>query len=413
MPQFSILSPLNQPLGSRRLLEDLKRFLSDAEFDEFGFAVAFAKVGPLYRLQALLEDWVAQGKSATGIFGIDHKGTSLQALTFAIEKLSASYFTQQVGYSFHPKIYWFKGVTKAVAYIGSNNLTVGGTEINFEAGVQLTFDLPSEENEFLAIKKHFEDLLPDQCPITHPLTAETLAELISDGLLLDETMVSRSGTGGRLPGYRAGTGAGAGARLPVLPASSLPKEIFGKTSTKQALASKSLIIQAQAEKIDVTKPMTPVAGLVIQISPQKNGEIHLSSSAAKQNPAFFGIPFTGETTPKKGDLNTPYPQRSPDPVCNIRVIGKNEQLLLELQAFDLNTVFYSQRSEIRVTASPLVQVVPPYSVMIMRFSELAGIDYELDIHTPDSPKYASWVEICDQRMPAGGKKAPPRWFGWF
>jgi len=408
MPQFSILSPLDQPLGSRRLLEDLKRFLSDPELNEFGFAVAFAKVGPLYRLQELLEAWIAQGKTATGIFGIDHKGTSLQALTFAVENLSDSYFTQQIGNSFHPKIYWFKGATKAVAYIGSNNLTVGGTEINFEAGVELSFELPAEEDDFSVIMKTFDGLLPDQCPVTHLLTTETLAALISGGLLLDESVVNRTGAGGRLPGYRAKTGV----RLPVLPASSLPKGVFGKRSTKQALASKAVIIQTQAEKVDVTKPLTPVTGLAIQINPHDNGEIFLSSTAAKQNPAFFGMPFTGITTPKQGSKNGGYPQRFPDPVCNIRVIGDKDQLLLELPGYELNTVFYTKKSEIRVTASPLVPVVPAYSVMIMYFSGVAGIDYEMDIHTPESPEYERWVEICNQKMPGGGKKEP-RWFGWF
>jgi len=408
MPQFSILSPLDQPLGNRRLLEDLKRFLSDPELSEFGFAVAFAKVGPFYRLQELLQAWIAQGKTATGIFGIDHKGTSLQALTFAVENLSASYFTQQIGNSFHPKIYWFKGPTKAVAYIGSNNLTVGGTEINFEAGVQLSFKLPDELADFSAITKAFEDLLPDQCVVTHALTEESLALLISDGLLLDESVVNRSGTGGRGSGYSAK----AGARLPVLPASSLPKGVFGKKTSKQVLASKAGVIQTQALKIDVTKPLTPVTGLAIQINPHGNGEIFLSSTAAKQNPAFFGMPFTGITTPKRGIKNGGYPQRSPDPVCNIRVIGRNNKILLELPAYELNTVFYTKKSEIRVTASPLVSVVPPYSVMIMYFSEAPGIDYELNIYTPQAPEYRKWIGICNQKMPGGGKDEPRR-FGWF
>lgn len=408
MPQFSILSPLDQPLGSRRLLSDIKRLLSDSDLDEFGFAVAFAKIGPLYRLQKYLENWAAQGKTTVGIFGIDHKGTSLQALKFAVENLSASYFTQQIGNSFHPKVYWFKGASRAVVYIGSNNLTVGGTEINFEAGVEISFELPAEEANFFAFKKSFDDLLPSQCPVTHPLTVETLATLISDGLLLDESAVNRSGAGKRLPGYRTK----AGARLPVLPASSLPKNIFGKKNTKQELESKAVIIQTQAEKVDVTKPFTPVTGLAIQVTPHPNGEIFLSSTAAKQNPAFFGMPFTGITTPKKGSKNGGYPQHFPDPVCNIKVIDSEGQLLLELAAYNLNTVFYTKKSEIRITASPLVAVVPPYSVMVMCFSETEGIDYELEIHTPASPKYEGWVAICNQEMPSGGKGEPRR-FGWF
>ncbi len=408
MPEFSILSPLDQPMGNRRLLEDLKRYLADDDFDEFGFAVAFAKVGPLYRLEAGLASWSAQGKTSTGIFGIDHKGTSVQALSFALENLTSSYFTYQLGNSFHPKIYWFRGAQRAVAYIGSNNLTVGGTEINFEAGVELIFELPAEEQAFNLIKNSFEDLLPGKCPITHPLTAESLTSLTLDDLLLDEAKVERAGSG-RKGGFYQG---GSGARLPVKPASSLPKRIFGKPDSKEELEIKAEVIQLQAKTVDVTKPLIPVSGLAIQINPHHNGEIFLSRTAAQQNPAFFGMPFTGSTTPKRGSKNPGYPQRFPDPVCNIKVIGRKNKVLLEENGYHLNTVFYEAKSEIRVTASILVPVTPEYSILIMSISDTPGVDYEMVIFTPDSSAYKDWVEICDQKMPSGGKKEP-RWFGWF
>lgn len=409
MPRFSILSPLDQPLGNRRLLEDLKKCLADKGLCEFGFSVAFAKVGPLYRLQKLLQAWRAEGKSTSGIFGIDQCGTSVQALQFALDHLDGVYYTQYRGHSFHPKVYWFKGLNKAVAFIGSNNLTMGGMEINFEAAVELEFSLPDELAEFEQVRAMFTSLLPQNCVASRVLTAEALAKLDAEGLLLDETKknAGTSGNGKHLVAYLTEEGL----KLPVKPVSSLPSHIvFGKGPKKKELAKKAEAIKVQADAVDVTKPLIPVSGFVIQIKPHHNGEIFLSKTAAQQNPAFFGMPFTGQTTPKKGE-NEGYPQRSPDPICNIVVFGAGNAVLYSTLKYALNTVFYTTKSEIRVTASPLVPHVPEYSVLVMTPSEDGGVDYDMRIFTPDSPDYAKWVAVCDQKMPGGGKQ--PRQFGWF
>lgn len=371
--------------------------------------MAFAKVGPLYRLQELLQAWRAAGKSASGIFGIDQCGTSVQALRFALDHLDGVYYTQYRGHSFHPKVYWFKGEKKAVAFIGSNNLTMGGMEINFEAAIELEFSLPDEQAEFEQVRAMFTSLLPQNCVASRVLTAETLAKLDAEGLLLDETK-KNAGTA-RNGKRQVAHPPEEGLKLPVKPVSSLPSRIvFGKGPKKQELAKKAEAIKIQADAVDVTKPLVPVSGFAIQIKPHHNGEIFLSKTAAQQNPAFFGMPFTGQTTPKKGE-NEGYPQRTPDPICNIVVFGAKNAVLYSTLKYALNTVFYATKSEIRVTASPLVPHVPEYSVLIMTPSEDGDVDYEMQIFTPDSPDYAKWVAVCDQKMPGGGKE--PRRFGWF
>lgn len=409
MPKFSLLSPLDQPLGNRRLLEDIKRCLKDKELSEFGFSVAFAKIGPLYRLQELIQAWRAEGKKVSGIFGIDHCGTSIQALRFALEHLDNVYYTQYRGHSFHPKIYWFKGQAKAIAFIGSNNLTMGGMELNFEAAIELEFSLPDELAEFEQVRAMFISLLPSNCIASHVLTCESLAHLDSEGMLIDEGKKNSDRTGNVK--RKIAHPPEDGLRLPVKPSSSLPHNIvFNKKQKKQELAKKAESIKVQANVVDIMQPLVPVSGFVIQIKPHHNGEIFLSKTAAQQNPAFFGMPFTGQTIPKKG-ANEGYPQRTPDPICNIYVFGEKNKILFSLKKYPLNTVFYTTKSEIRVTASPLVTYVPEYSTLIITQSDDIGIDYEMQIFTPNSPDYAKWVAVCNQTMPSGGKE--PRRFGWF
>ena len=96
---------------------------------------------------------------------------------------------------------------------------------------------------------------------------------------------------------------------------------------------------------------------------------------------------------------------------DITVIGKYGQTLLSLHQYDLNTVHYEPRGEIRITASPLVSVVPEYSIMIMEEDDDQNLDYKIVVHTPDSPEYDQWLATCNQSMPSGGKA--PRKFGWF
>lgn len=408
MPRISVLSPLDQPLGNRRLIEDLKRCLQDADLNEFGFSVAFAKVGPLYRLQDLIEAWRRSGKTATAIFGIDHNGTSVQALRFALDRFDSVYYAQYRGHSFHPKVYWFKGKSKAVAFVGSNNMTVGGTELNFEAAIELEFDIPEEQDAFDHVHLMYRSLLPDACVATRELNDEILAKLEADGLLLDET--KKAGSNGWVK-RKVAHPPEEEHKLPVKPASSLPSHVvFGKAPRKKELAKKADTLKVQADAVDVTKPLVPVSGFAIQIKLHHNGEIFLSKTAAQQNPAFFGMPFTGQTTPKKGE-NEGYPQRSPDPLCNIVVFGAGNAVLYSTSKYELNTVFYTAKSEIRVTTSPLVAHVPEYSVLVMTPSDDVEVDYEMRIFIPDSPDYAKWVDVCNQKMPGGGKE--PRKFGWF
>ncbi len=406
MPKFSIISPLDQPTGKRRLLDDLKANLSSSDFHAFGMSVAFAKVGPFYRLQTHLEKWKAAGKHSCAIFGIDHNGTSKQALEFALTHLNQVFYTQYRGHSFHPKIYWFEGTKKGIIFVGSNNLTVGGTEINFEAGVELIFDLPSESIEFTDAKKSFFDLLDPACVATQPLTPAELANLDASGLLLDETRKQPAGSGGPKifsPAPKA--------KMPFKPQSSLPaSKVFGPPAKKTVLATKAAAIAAQAKVVDITKPLIPVGGVAMQIRPHHNGEIFLSKTAAEQNPAFFGMPFTGKTVPKKAG-NAAYPQRVPDPICDITVFGAGNTITYSVSNFPLNTVFYESKAEIRVTASALVPHVPEYSILVITPSLSTGVDYEMQIFTQASPDFDTWLKVCDQEMPGGGKT--PRRFGWF
>ena len=402
---FSIISPLDQPLGNRRLLDDLRRSLANPDFDHFRLIVAYAKSGPLIRLQDDLSLWRKSGKRLSAVIGLDQQGTSREALNLALFLFDAVYVTREYGITFHPKIYLFVGSTRADAFVGSNNLTVGGTEKNFESAVHLQLSLPADNSSLDIVNRVWDELMPPSCPATKLLTPVLLAKLEADGIVADEAALHSRGGGS--DAARLGRGHSAPrSGLNVQPESPLPRNTLSHAKTAKAAKAQPSAAPAPAP---AAQPGM-VRGLAIQIKPHHNGEIFLSVSAALQNPAFFYWPFTGATVPKKAN-NPSYPQLTPDPVVNIVVYGAAAAPVLILPKYDLNTVYYATKSEIRVTASPLVSVVPEYSIMIIEPSSELGMTWEVEIHRPDSPEYSSWLGVCNQSMPGGG--AQPRRFGWF
>jgi len=404
MAKFSLLKPSDQPPGTRRLLAELGAALDDPRYSDLKWIVAYAKSGPLLRLRERLRAWRTAGKTSAAIIGIDQQGTSREALELALELFDCVYTTQEAGLTFHPKIYFFSGATESMTFIGSNNLTVGGTEKNFEAGLLVEMDGATDAVEIAEVEAAWNDLLPPTHPATEKLDAAGLAALVASGDVVSE--VGRkwnSGPAGDAGLTRKGRGRRSG--MVVMPESPLPP---GERRPRRARAAVPLAAAAPLPGGPATLPA--VRGLAMQIRPHRNGEIHLSKLAVDQNPAFFKSPFTGRTTPKFAK-NPSYPQRVPDPVVNISVYGADPAPIVRRDRYDLNTVYYETNSEIRITASPITAVAPEYSVLLMEESSVPGVDYEITVHTPASPEYASWVAACNQEMPGGGRT--PRRYGWF
>jgi len=405
--RISLITPLDQPLGTKRLLGELQNSLESAEYEEFYIMVAYAKSGPLHRLRSYIDNWKRNGKSIHAIIGIDQQGTSKEALELSLQLFDNVYITNDARVTFHPKTYLFKGPTAANVFVGSNNLTVGGTESNFEAAICIELDLPADNHEYEMFHNSWTDLLPANCVATRELTIALLEQLCAEKSVVSETEIRRArGRSASTTGHAVGVN-NSDPKLPIKPPSPLPRSALAPVVKKKVAVKRA----TKKGKPAVAKTKTAVGNsFAIQIKPHHNGEIFLSVTAALQNPDFFNWPFNGLTTPKKPG-NPAYPQLDPDPLVNINVYGAGAVPILSIEDFGLNTVFYEKNDEIRITASQLVDVVPEYSVMIMEKYVDDEHDYIISIHTPDSPEYENWVNTCNQEMPGGGKT--PRKFGWF
>lgn len=311
MVNFKYINPLDQPTGVFRLIDWLEsNFLCD-DFQHFCCLVAFAKIKPFYKLHNSIQLWNGKGKDSKAIIGIDHKGTSIQALQYALSNFDNVDILHLKYATFHPKLYLFYGATKASAYYGSSNFTSGGLETNFEGGVLIDFELPKDQTAFNDLLNQFNVLSAPTCSCSTTLTPAFLNILISKNLLLDETIASPRTTAsaatpssGATPSATSSSGALFGT-IPIKPARPIPKSIMLSAASSSGIVinpprrtskkSSAKIAKGISASTSKSAPkasssyIIPVVvdGFVIQVSPHNNGEIHLSKLATDQNAPFF------------------------------------------------------------------------------------------------------------------------------
>lgn len=188
MKLFSILNPLDQPSGDTRVLDYLREGFQNEEFSRATLIVAFTKSGPLRRLRSDIESWTRNdSREVRAIFGIDLGGTSEEALRLSLELFDEVHILHQrgIGTTFHPKIYYFEGKESFSAYVGSNNLTTGGLETNFESGVRMELSSPEHD----PLKHEFYECWEDTVDVARRLDESLLGDLVDEGLVPTEESI--------------------------------------------------------------------------------------------------------------------------------------------------------------------------------------------------------------------------------
>jgi hypothetical protein len=344
------------------------------------------------------------GNQIHAVFGIDQLGTSREALDFALANFDSTRITHEdagspISPTFHPKVYLFTGKHSAICFLGSNNLTVGGTETNFEAATVLTLTLPADQ----AVLSDVSAMWKDVAAASLELAPSLIADLVDRGWVVSEKeqrKARKAAAAAVTSKLKKPPATKLFPKVGVKPPSPLPKHVLQPVGHSSASTSLAVAAANSAET------------LVMQILPHPNGEVFLSKTAVDENPDFFGWPFSGTTTPKKAG-NIAYPQRLPDPRVNVRVFDGAGMLVIEALDYALNTVYYSTKSEIRITFRPdIIAAAPAYSILVMAAPTDGGSnDYDISIFAPGSGRYAELLVVCNQTMPSGGKPSP-RKFGW-
>ena len=84
--------------------------------------------------------------------------------------------------TFHPKIYILAGRGSGEIWVGSNNLTVGGTELNPESLVHLEFAFPEDRDDFESVNAVWDDAVE----LSVELSSQLLQSLAESDMVMPE-----------------------------------------------------------------------------------------------------------------------------------------------------------------------------------------------------------------------------------
>jgi len=167
------------------MYEQLRELIADQATTGLYVASAWARQGGI----ALLEDELValRGRlpddAVRGLFGIDLGGTTVEGLEAAVGCFGSVRLFHHPGKpprTFHPKVYVVEQGERAVAFVGSANLTRGGMAGNFEATVRLEADRSAKaDRDFLEQLAQWYDRLWNDPNATIAVSEAGLADFVA------------------------------------------------------------------------------------------------------------------------------------------------------------------------------------------------------------------------------------------
>lgn len=185
-------------VDSYALVDYLEEIASNIQIREIAIAVAWAHEAGVQAALRAAGAIQQRGGHARMAVGVSFGGTSVQALQAASEALDEVYIVTAAGRTFHPKLYAARGPDICEVFIGSNNLTVGGLETNFEAGVTLSLhSSQADDLEFAtAVFDYFDRVTGDLRFSRRIAGAEDVLEVAERYGLLDEAATDETSIAG-------------------------------------------------------------------------------------------------------------------------------------------------------------------------------------------------------------------------
>jgi hypothetical protein len=165
----------------------------------FHLAVGFLKRSGLGRIEPIMRELRERGVYTSFVVGVDLQGTSQEGLSLALQLANkvTIFHDEASDRTFHPKIYLIHGEEKAIAWIGSSNLTQGGLYTNYEMMLELDLDFRTGEDQkafgsIMGILESYEGN-PDLARI---LSEDLLRELVERDLAVPEKAIIPARAGG-------------------------------------------------------------------------------------------------------------------------------------------------------------------------------------------------------------------------
>jgi HKD family nuclease len=170
-----------QPYSDQR---SLLEFLTDASDDAEAIVcvVAWVRRSGLSVIEDSLRAFTGRGGRSALFVGIDQGLATRQGLELALQIFDAVYVVHDESAggrrTFHPKVYVASKPDVARVFVGSNNLTPGGLQANYEAALEVDLDVTMPEDTLLLGElQAYVARLQQDTAICKPLDSPLLAEL--------------------------------------------------------------------------------------------------------------------------------------------------------------------------------------------------------------------------------------------
>jgi len=344
----------------------------------------------IYQIQDEMCKFKKGGGIIEGIVGIDHKGTSVQALIELNKICNKLWIFHIPGYmTFHPKLYVFtKKDNSSHLMIGSNNLTLGGLFRNSEMALQIDLDLNNETDKriFLEIENSFLRLSVDSGGSGCLCTEQLIDQLFEKGYLLDESepadakptvTTSNKGDSSKTPELP----------FPKVPIPSPPKSPIRMTRTKESGKTK---IDAIKSIPTPTIPVTSNRGFVMTLKKTDVGMGQTTKGAQRRSPEVF-IPLAAR------DADTIFWQWDSgfkEDVKKRGIFRRKIAILISSNKVSATLMTWPEKHDFRFRTEEIRKAAQIDDILKVEISDIPGIDYEVEIINPSDPAYPRFLTVC-------------------
>ena len=374
------------------------------------FVSAFVGLQTIMRLKEQVKGLKSDGTEIRFVLGIDLRGTSQEVLREILGwEVEVRIVKHRIpGHTFHPKLYLFEWADRAIAIVGSNNITEGGFFGNYEGAVKVTYHLPDESDEFNQARVVLQRFLDPDGPTVYPLTIEFLEDLIARGEIPTEF---EARIGRDVANRRRGASGREGGALfgfedipppPPLPAELLERLARNRIARRRANAGTTTTGKTDSSDgydfsiEDHINNLLPAAFYMTLPTLQGNsipGEARIPLTAIELARDFWGWPeeYSRDESPRQGTNRTYWNWRPQWRIWNVST--PNEVTDQEVRMY-----MYENSSDFRFYARPLVNAGADFGdvVRIRRIAEPGGAEYECALARIGTPEHVEWEAYCTQ-----------------
>jgi hypothetical protein len=380
-----MIALVHHPDGEFRLGDLLRMNLCALKWRVFRAAVAFAKISGTKHICPHLSQFSQTGSVKLSV-GVDHKGTSFEALDALLASLSKKgevyIFHNEAQSTFHPKIYLFTNDQEAECFIGSGNLTEGGMFTNCEVFVHLKLNRQDSGDSQLvtAIEAILNGWSNPALDTVRQLTPQLLIELQDSSLVLTEAQIREAEKMTRSVSVsRAATTA--------LPA------IFGRATFKSAPKIASPIRRGRgAVPSPSATPARAAQGFVMTLQQTDVGVGQVTVGTSKRSPEIF-IPLAArDTYPEFWGWKSQFKQDAAKPGKWDRM---GVRMRLGTEIIEVNMMTWPDKHDFRLRNAALRDAGVVGDVLRIETAPAGSpYDYYAEVIPKGSSDYAKYRSSC-------------------